>query len=371
MLFTWPLQTTDLQTYDFSLKRPRADRRSFAIVKKLRHNPGRVPSSTIEDKRLAVLNRLYKQHTITFEEAEAGANAIIRDRYGAQRKRVPCSATNTQLLKDYWATRYNRRRLKDPRASYNGLRRAVDALGTVSLLTGTERALQKALDARYPDNRHIAMVGRLKEMLTHYGRTDIHLQPRRRDLKETTHLTLEEWGTVSARLPEGSFKAACWLAFTTGMRLGEVWAIRAEDVVAVDNTCYLRVRWQLDKRMNRVELKNRKPHNTFLLPEGWQWLDTWLQVSMEERKQLRNIRHADLLREACVEAGMPEEKQIVFHALRHSYAIHLAKAGVSMEVLGKLLGDSVATVECYYAHYLARDETMKLVAGVLHPQSPF
>ncbi len=133
-------------------------------------------------------------------------------------------------------------------------------------------------------------------------------------------------------------------ALYTGCRVGELGALRVEDVayqiygIRVDAFKRSPARYVFlpDEGMAfflaSCEGKSRRDF-VFLSDKGKQW-----------RKQ-----HTGLFRRAVSKAGLPSE--FVFHGLRHTYASDLVRQGVPLEIVAKQLGHAnTVTVSNTYGH---------------------
>jgi integrase/recombinase XerD len=131
-------------------------------------------------------------------------------------------------------------------------------------------------------------------------------------------------------------------ALYTGCRVGELGALRVEDVG--------RQGFGL-----RVDAFKRAPARFVFLPdEGMAFFLKLCQgksdrdyVFLSHRKLPWRRQHTPLFRRAVTKAGLPEE--FVFHGLRHTYASDLVRQGVPLEVIAKQLGhaNSIAVSNTY------------------------
>jgi hypothetical protein len=56
------------------------------------------------------------------------------------------------------------------------------------------------------------------------------------------------------------------------------------------------------------------------------------------------------------------DKQIIFHDLRHSYAIHLLSIGMTMEDMARGIGDTMEVCEEFYAGFSHTSESASSMA---------
>ena len=133
-------------------------------------------------------------------------------------------------------------------------------------------------------------------------------------------------------------------ALYTGCRVGELGALRVEDV---GHQIY----------GIRVDAFKRSPARYVFLPdEGMAFFLSNCEgksprdrVFLSDRGKVWRKQHTGLFRRAVARAGLPTE--FVFHGLRHTYASDLVRQGVSLDVVAKQLGHaSSVTVSNTYGH---------------------
>ncbi|WP_416916187.1 MAG: tyrosine-type recombinase/integrase [Roseicyclus sp.] len=145
-----------------------------------------------------------------------------------------------------------------------------------------------------------------------------------------------------------ALKKLVMAALYTGCRVGELGALRVEDVAK-------------DVFGIRVGAFKRSPARFVFLPdEGMAFF-----LSLCEGKSARDyILHSDmgkvwkkqhtaLFRRAVANAGLP--KDFVFHGLRHTYASDLVASGVPLDIVAKQLGHAnTITVSNTYGHLVEK-----------------
>jgi integrase len=141
------------------------------------------------------------------------------------------------------------------------------------------------------------------------------------------------------------FRALVRAALLTGARYGELVALGVQDV---------------DLRAGRIYIapaKSGRPRHIPLNPEGIALFrdsvagktgDALVLTHMDGAAWGKN-HHVRPLREACKVAKI--KPGIAFHELRHTYASHLAQAGIDLLTISKLLGHSDTRITAkHYAH---------------------
>jgi integrase len=150
--------------------------------------------------------------------------------------------------------------------------------------------------------------------------------------------TVERGGKIS---PHGA--AGLRLALFTGARSGEITAIQ-----------WSHIDWQ--RRLVRLpDSKTNEPRTIHLSEAALEVLKTVPRVGKfviagaKPNECYKNLKRAWIVAREC--AGLQDCR---LHDLRHSYASLAAGRGVSLQVIGKLLGHRVPQTTARYAH-LARD----------------
>ena len=148
------------------------------------------------------------------------------------------------------------------------------------------------------------------------------------------------------------------VALQTGMRRGEIFALRREDVDLNNNIIHVADSKSGKRRdipvgqglTNELHLHLRKHEHdlVFARPDGAPWR-SWLKESWST---------------ACSEAKL---EVVRFHDLRHSFASHAIMGGASMFAVQELLGHSTLTMTRRYAHLApgALREATDIVNGVI------
>ncbi len=157
------------------------------------------------------------------------------------------------------------------------------------------------------------------------------------------------------------------LALKTGMRLGELRALRRVDLdLAKGQVTVCRSLWKKDHegtpkngRTRVIDLpesarralkahRHLRGERVFLDPDGHDYtIAKWRTA----------------LYQACARAGL---RKIGWHALRHTYASHMVMRGATLKVVAELMGHSTITMTNRYAH-LAEGATRAAVATLDAP----
>lgn len=354
------------QSY-YLLKRPRPteNRRSWSLLLVVKDPDGKKGSKAFSHPTLDQINNLASKGTLTFDELDKQA-VDLRNRLNRELKGRPGSVTFNQenmallgnyenpLPGSYWHDVYGRRkRLVDRYSSYCDLRRAVEAVGLVSLITGTEREIQAQVDKRgYPDNKQRRLISRLNLLLKFIGRLDVQLERAREEQVEVKYLNEDEFNVVLAYVEQPWLKTLCKIAFHSGLRKGELFGVTAGDL----SPSIINVRRQMDDKLKFRPTKTRVIRKAFLFPEGVTDFKEWVLKPVEELHVYRVAHVAEMFKIACHKA-FPNNplKHCVFHDLRHSYAIRLLEKGVPLSFVARSLGNSEAVCEKHYTGKVLTD----------------
>lgn len=365
-------------TTSYLLKVPKPPGRNrFYLLTVSRDPSGKRSHEAFKSPLLDLINVSYQRGVFTLEQATKQA-VDLRARLNREAKGLPggivFNQENLSILGPlenppagtYWKDVYGRRkRILDRRSSYYDLRRAIEAVGNLSLLTATEDELQAKIDGGgFEDNKQRRIVSRLMPILRFLGRTDIKLEKAREEQKEVRYLSMGEFEKVVTRLPTKPLQALCRLAIHSGLRQGELFALQPGNISK--ERSIVQVNLQLDKEGVLRPTKGRNKRKAYLVDGAGQAVDDWLAVPEEERMKLRVAPLAEYVTRACAEA-FPKNppKWCVFHDLRHSYAIHLLERGVPLSFVARSLGNSELVCEKHYTGKVLTDGYMEGIKAML------
>jgi len=221
------------------------------------------------------------------------------------------------------------------------------------------------------DLRHVkASFNRAVERGYMAGNPTNKVKPVREPEKEIRMLSPEEVGKLMGACPSVWWQALVAVAVTTGMRRGELLALRWEDVDFNQETVWVR-----NTREHRT--KSRKNRVLALRPEVADLLHTLPRegelVFGTEDGPMRGDTVTKEFRKIVEGADI---KYCTLHDLRRTFVSHLANAGVNAALVQQLAGHSaIATTVKYYTRVLPgalRDAQSRLpfqevIAGVSYP----
>lgn len=212
-------------------------------------------------------------------------------------------------------------------------------------------------NAKATVNRYLALLKRMFSLAVEWGFSNSNPAQRVRKFPEHEFikeriLTPEEEAALLGKC-HGRLKPIVIAALNTGMRRGELLALRCEDI---------------DLRRNLLWVKKSKSGKQRAIP-----------VNRTLRATLRDLPSFDAGRgsvfeaaniqaafeKARTDAGVPDLR---FHDLRHTFATRLVDRGVDIITIQKLLGHSTVVITQRYTH--ARDDRAYQAVAALDPESP-
>lgn len=322
-------------------------RRTFAIARKFKNGS----TETVIHKDLERINDKYTAGKLSFKQAEKAVYEV-KNQLDVKLRTDRFDEDNLALLDQYWEEVYSHKPIDAPVAAFNRLRRAVEALQDVSLLTASTAQIQKKINDR-KDQRTVAAA--LNQMLRYFGRPEVLLQLKKPESPDITYLTLDEFKEIIPHIQADDstedMKLLAKVAFATGGRVGECFALRRTNGKAV---------WIDRQRYKDGEygpVKNHKSRWAPIVPTYKKDVEEWINWAEDEKFVLRNLNHAAIIKAACI-AAFPRHKRkhLTFHSLRHCYAIWLLDKGNSLTTVARCLGNSFQVTQDYYAGYTLTDE---------------
>lgn len=213
------------------------------------------------------------------------------------------------------------------------------------------KGASKGKGGGYAANRSVAVLSKAMSLAIKWGmRTDNPCRGIDRNKEEARERFLEQDELerllgVLADYPDNDIADLVAFLLLTGSRKGETLKLRWDDIDLAAGT--------LIKR--RATTKQDRPHKIPLSPEV-------IGLLVERREKGRpgalvfegmatRLRRAwpDLIKRARI------TERLTVHDLRHHFATGLLGLGASLPQIGKLLGQSTATVTARYAHHAVED----------------
>jgi integrase len=135
-------------------------------------------------------------------------------------------------------------------------------------------------------------------------------------------------------------------ALNTGMRAGEIFNLRCENIDLKNSRLYLFDTKTNKNRLVPLNLKAFQTAQEFYTRPGKLLFSTANQKIQAAGKIFRKA-----VNDTRLNAGITDRRQrVVFHTLRHTFASWLVRNGIQLEVVSKLLGHTSLQVTLRYAH---------------------
>lgn len=344
---------------NFILKKPDQTRKSFSILKRtITENK----SSYVKVKSEAIdaINKAFKKDK-PIGACIILAKEVIADLYKELNKTKPKivhNSANRDLLEEFWKDEYEHRDLVDFESSKNDFKRAIEAVGAISLYSTTRENLQKEIAKHAKGNKQRRIVERLNTLLKFIGK-DIKLRKDKKNHADVAYLPEADVLKMVKFIDDENIKLMAEVAFYTGARTGELFAISSQsvraNVVLIQN--------QIDREGNKRETKNRVVRKGFVIEAGRAKVKQWAAL---DKSKFRNVKFSNVIKNACQKA-FPDDKTkwIVFHDLRHSYAIYLLSKGISLSLVAQSLGNSVTVCQENYAGFSLADESIDSIESLM------
>lgn len=359
----------DTYPYRFAIKHPTSGRTRFRIEKrKVDVATGKLLGSTTlkRNATLEAINDAFQRKALTRHAAEAAVKELVESLYKEDNAylAVVHNEENRKLVDQYWEREYAARDLVDPSTARYELDRAVEALGPLSLYAASREEMQRAVDnaatedhagkKRLRPNKQRRLVAKLQILLRYIGRRDVVLRKARPEKRSVAYLSEPDFLDILPHLPDEPLRLLHQVAFYTGARLGECFAMEPHHFD--EGRLELRIATQIDKQGSERPTKNRRERTTLVFPAGKEallaWFDAKHLVDDDARKRMAQITAA-----ACVEA---KKRALCFHDLRHCYAVMCRGRGMSTEDVADLIGDSIIVAKEHYTGFGPTDAIMDI-----------
>ncbi len=236
---------------------------------------------------------------------------------------------------------------------------AVRYISRFTIMSFTERLLEKNLSTKTVNDILIVLGIALKYAQETYSITVPKINYVKEHQKEMRVFSAQEQRVINDYLMQqiDIHKFGVLLALYTGMRIGELCALRWDDITdehIVINKTMMRIKNEQGKTEVKIcspksESSNRIiPTPKYLLPMINQFRSNGYVLSNDKLKytepRLMQIKFGQMIAECNIE-------KTNFHALRHTFATRCIEVGVDVKTLSELLGHSdVKTTLNRYVH---------------------
>jgi len=240
----------------------------------------------------------------------------------------------------------------------------IERINTLQVEQYKAKKIGKGLSAKTVNNHLTVLSSCLRTAQDWF---DLKKLPKMKKLKapppETVFLSHEECVRLLAN-SNGVWREIIFTALKTGLRQGELRALQWEDIDWENKILTVRRSWCEYKKGFVTPKSNRERHIP-LTNELYEMLLLRRQATgdifIDERNQRFDGKTLNQkMIGACKKAGT---KEITCHALRHTFASHLAMAGASLKAIQELLGHSNIQTTMRYAHLSS--STLREAVGLL------
>lgn len=323
------------------IKRPNQSRKSYGLV----GNDGKV----VYDSRIDAVNK--DLHSGSSKDILEQRMRIIRDAF--KPTKIACSFYNEQLAKACHTSKVKRKHdLVDVKSLENRLKRAVLALGEVSLKEATEGQILDAVSKERGSGRRYHIIGAINELLR-FANRDLRLHNPSPRIGQVTFLSPEEFvkqiNKDYTSKNDTPYKLYLTALFATGCRVGEL-----PTAVFDEEGVYISQQLKEDGTIQPFT-KNKQDRRAPILPIFDKEVKEFIKLGSEVIFNIRLHHHRKMLN--ILNARL--------HDLRHSYAIYLAKKNFSLPQIARYIGDTEAVAKKHYAQYCPSDEEISSARKLL------
>ena len=180
----------------------------------------------------------------------------------------------------------------------------------------------------------------------------------KKDKKLPVVLSREEIAKILSSVDNIKHRALLMLAYSAGLRVGEVVKLKPEDIDA--NRKLICVKGSKGRKDRYTLLSNTVMD---VLRKYWKRYrpHKWLFEGAKEGMHLSTRTADKIFRNACKKAGI--NKEVSFHSLRHSFATHLLESGTDLRYIQELLGHAHSKTTEIYTH-VSRKNLGKIVSPI-------
>jgi integrase len=230
-------------------------------------------------------------------------------------------------------------------------KRRLDPIGPADVEAFKARKLKEGQAAKSVNN-HLCVLRKLLNLAVEWGELPHApcVKPLRVPHADFQFLTFEETERfLRAAAPE--WKAFLTTALKTGLRVGELLALRWEDLDLVAGRLVVRRTLWRDQegtpkggRTREVPLSDE----AVAVLKAHRHLQGPYVFCEADGTRLTHTRVKDVVPRACTRAGLA--KRLTTHDLRHTFASHLVMRGVALKAVQELLGHATIDMTMRYAH---------------------
>ena len=342
----------------FGVRVTPAGTKLYIVQARIGRRPRRVSIGRFPEKPLADAR---KEGRVALDDMRSGRDPVVER--VARARAIEAGDTTVDALADRWLTEYVGLKLKPRTAtSYESLldQRIRPALGhlPVSCVAKADVLKFHASLQNTPGraNRAVSALRALMTFAEDVGLRPVHSNPARkiklyRERGRERFLSEAEIGKAAEAIAAVEYDGKIGPHAAAGLRLALFTGARSGEITAA--------KWEHVDRARRIirlpDSKTNEPRTIHLSDAAMEVLAAvprvgpYIVAGAKPNEPLKNLGRCWTV--ARKRAGLNDVR---LHDLRHSYASLAAARGVSLQMIGKLLGHKVAATTQRYAH-LARD----------------
>jgi integrase len=354
-------------TIRFTIRKPSKTRKTFKLVKDEIKADGTRSQTVIKDERLDKLNNNFKNDLIDINFALSQVEEIRKDYYEkhstGQSDKLEINKSNMRFFHQFFEEEYRDRPVKSitEKSAHNEIKQAIMCLGEVSLLTGKKkdflREIEKNAKHKAIETRRRYRL-RLNQVLEWMNRRDVKLPKGKPEYKKIVHIDESQIKLLEAELESQFDKDALYILFYMGLREGELFAMNENYYQKTLNKYF--VQNQLDREGIIDSPKAQKTRSVIVFKQTEEALERWFDYTDEYKFKSRETL-SRRIKSASRRAFENKENHVSNHALRHSFAIHCLKLGMSLTDVAFLLGNSLKVAQQHYTGFTLQDSQLDIL----------
>lgn len=341
----------------YFIKSPDKKRRSWAIVSFYYLENRKRQYVPFSDERVPAINKRFKSGDLDETAARVMLEEIIDGLYKRNKnlkmvfRTQVLSAENEKLLNEFWDAVYSPKLLAfdSDRSAKDDFIRAFKRIKNKSLYTSSIKDLNLALKESCENvGQHRRAVDRINEVLA-YIKRDIRLPKPAEEFKTVRYITEDEVHALAEKANREEIKWLVLTLFGTGARVGEALALTPRDIS--EGSAYVEKQLLRDGTIKTP--KRGKKGRAPIIPSTEKYVKLWAAV-----KDKGSYRDA-------VYDFVVNNSDIVPHDLRHSYAIHCLKMGMSLGMVANSLRNRIEVCQKHYTGYEHNTDTLEVAKKIL------
>lgn len=343
----------------YQLRKPVKTRKTWSIWKDIVRPDGTRYYEKLEDERIDSINKLYSQKLKDLTECELELKNLIKGLHESAKERVTFHEDNHKIFQTYWEQEYADKENVDLDSARNDLLRALECVGSLSLVSASREQLQKQIDKKLKGNKQRRVINKINQLLKFLKR-EIKLRKAPKEKVRVRYLTPTEFKKILPFIENKTYRALAVACFITGARIGEAFALEPDDFY--DGV--VRITKQMDRKLVIRATKNGRDRDVLINEMELTLFNHWLEF--KDKEEIRKIKFASIVKEACKRAFPSDRnKWCTVHDLRHSYAIWLLSKGVSLSLVAQSLADSIQVCQEYYTGFVLTSESIQAIRAIL------